>query len=42
MKRYRWNYKKCVRNLCTLALRVLAVLAFLAFCSIGPVSWYGI
>lgn len=38
MKRYRWNYKKCAKNLGLLALRLLACLAlclFLGLSSIG-------
>ena len=42
MKRYRWNRRKCFRNIWNLARMTLAVLIFLAFCSIGPISWYGL
>ena len=42
MKRYRWNYKKCARNLCAFLLRVLEVLLFLAICSIGTPAMNGL
>ncbi len=41
-KKYRWNSKKCLWNIYNAVRMVLAVLIFLAFCSIGPISWYGL
>ena len=41
-KKWRWNKRKFARNMLSAALRFLAVIAFLAFASIGPLSWYGL
>lgn len=42
MKRYRWNYKKCFRNIWGIARPVLEVIAFLAICSIGTPAMNGL
>lgn len=42
MKRYRWNRKKCFRNIWSVIRPVLEVIAFLAFCSIGTPAMNGL
>jgi hypothetical protein len=34
--RYRWNHKKCFRNLWEITKKVIAVTAFLAVASFNP------